>query len=270
MDYAELRNVFFKALEELKGAASPQLGVLRERIFKICCDRKHFEESQRTEFDRGYSLQITDLFWEFVISQVLGIGKDEENLKLPFFHITEFGKRCIETGEISVYDPTGLVDNLKKSTPELDSLIEEYLLEALVCFGRGCFKAATVMIGCASEQLFLLIIDAFKEHFSDSEKRKKFEKSIEKCSIKVVFDEFQKRFEILRKELRQNTQKDDWSITVASIFNLIRRYRNDAGHPQKIKIEKQTVLGLILIFCEYCKSGYELKDYFNQKKSKII
>lgn len=201
---------------------------------------------------------------------MLGIGGDPSNPDLPFFHVTNFGKDCIERGEITVYDPTGLIYELKQSVPDLDSIIEEYLREALVCFGRNCLKAATVMVGCAAERLFLLIADAFKEYFSDSTKRSKFEQSIQGRPIKRVLDEFQDRIERIQRELKQNTGRDDWDAVVTGIFNLIRRHRNEAGHPTGISIEKETVLSLILLFREYCKSGYELKSYFNQSQSQIL
>ena len=270
MDYTELRNVFFEALKKLSSVDCPQLGTLKRNIFEIACERGYFDSDKGYLFDRLHSLQITDLFWESLISGLVGIGGNESNPNLPFFHITDFGEKCIAKGEISVYDPTGLISNLKTTVPNLDVTIEEYLIEALSCFGRNCFRSSTVMIGCAAECLFLMIVEAFKKHYSNVNQLRKFEKAIANRSIKKVFDEFQSKIQIIQRELKQNTKRDDWDTLVSGIFNLIRRHRNEAGHPTGITVEKETVLSLILLFREYCKSGYVLKQYFDQSKSQIL
>jgi hypothetical protein len=250
MDYTELRNVFFEALKNLSSVDCPQLGTLETAIFEIACKRGYFDRDKGHIFYQSHTLQIRDLFWESIISGLLGIGGNESNLILPFFHITDFGKKCIAKGEISVYDPTGLIANLKTTVPNLDVTIEEYLQEALSCFGRNCFRSSTVMIGCAAECLFLMIVEAFKRHYSNVNQLRKFEKAIANCPIKRVFDEFQSKLQLIQHELKQNTKRDDWDMLVSGIFNLIRRYRNEAGHPTGITIEKETVLSIILLFRE--------------------
>lgn len=270
MDYTELRNVFFEALQRLSSVDCPQLGTLQNTAFQIAREKGYYEVDKKYMFDRIHGLQITDLFWESLIAGLVGIGGNESNPELPFFHITNFGKECIERGEISVYDPTGLVANLKMTIPDLDAIIEEYLREALSSFSRNCFRSSTVMIGCAAECLFLMTIDSFKSHFIHADQLRKFEKAIENRPIKRIFDEFQSKLQIIKNELKQYTKRDDWDTLVSGIFNLIRRHRNEAGHPTGVRVEKETVLSLILLFREYCKSGYELKQYFEQSKSEIL
>jgi hypothetical protein len=270
MDYSELRNVYHTALTRISSQDHLQLGKLENMAFDVACEKGYFQEEMRSDFNRQHRLQITDLFWESLISGIVGIGADEANPNLPFFHITDFGRDCIQKGEISVYDPTGLISDLRSKVPDLDGILEEYLREALLCFGRNCLKASTVMIGCAAERLFLMIVDAFKEYFADQNERARFERAIDGRPIKRILDQFQNRIERIGVELRQSTRRDDWDTVVSGIFNLIRRHRNEAGHPTGISIEKETVLSLILLFREYCKSGYTLKNHFRRSKSQIL
>ncbi len=48
------------------------------------------------------------------------------------------------------------------------------------------------------------------------------------------------------------------------IFEMIRNYRNDAGHPSGKSISREQVYANLQVFIAYCKKVYQLKDFFER------
>ena len=67
---------------------------------------------------------VQDAFWELVIQGVLAPGLNLENPNLPWFHLTEYGKKVLATGEFLPHDPTGYLQRFRTSVDSVDPTVE--------------------------------------------------------------------------------------------------------------------------------------------------
>jgi hypothetical protein len=213
--------------------------------------------------------KVRQIIWFLILEGVLVPGSDEFNASLPFLRVTDYGRKCLEAGEILPHDPEGYIEKLRQQVPGIDETIVIYVTEALQTFLRGNFLASAVMLGVASERAILLLIEAFMNSISNPEKRRKIQKKTEQTfSILKRFELFRKNIEPLKNVLR-NRVADDLDIILDGIFNLIRITRNDAGHPTGKKIDRTQAFANLRLFIPYCKRIYELIDYFQKNPTEL-
>ena len=206
--------------------------------------------------------KIRIMIWQLILQGIVVPGGYEHEPNFASLKITEYGKEVLETGEMLAYDPDGFMKGLRSSVPRIDDVILTYVEEALRSFMSGCYFASTVMLGVASEQGILLLIEQYENSIQDNARRSQFESDVEQArSIMRKFETFRKEIEPRKKELRQNVC-DDLDIQLDGIFNYIRINRNDAGHPTGRKMTRQEALSLITVFPNYIRTLYKLIDYF--------
>lgn len=75
--------------------------------------------------------------------------------------LTDFGKEWIKEQAVIPEDSQGYLTVLRQSIPKLDSVIEQYVNEALLTYNRCAFFAAAVMVGAASEKALYLLMEAY-------------------------------------------------------------------------------------------------------------
>lgn len=262
MDNTQLRAAFVEALKRVD-PVNTQFAVLTGEITNVALEKGFVDTTDY--FHRKYWDGINLLFWEHIISGVLAIGLNKDNPDHPFFRITKFGAKMLEDESILVYDPTGTIDSIKKQIDgEIDPVVREYFGEALICFGRGCLRAATVMVGVAAEKTFYNLADAFLSYLPDSE-GKKFKEAVEKKrSVSKIYDEFRKIIETRKRDIQNNIGRDDILYQMDSMFNMIRIDRNDQGHPKGIKPNKDSVLGNLLLFPQLYIISHRLIGFFEK------
>ncbi|MBI3097426.1 MAG: hypothetical protein HYY93_04145 [Planctomycetes bacterium] len=73
-------------------------------------------------------LCVREVFWNLVSIGILTPGTNESNLDLPWFRITEYGRRVIEDGEALPYDPTGYMESVRRRVNPADATVLAYLL----------------------------------------------------------------------------------------------------------------------------------------------
>jgi len=113
------------------------------------------------------------------VQGVLVPGLNDANQSFPFLRLTEYGKRCVQENQILPHDPDGYLREFHRAIPNVDPTITEYLTEGLQCYLRGLNRAAAVMLGGASEQAILLLIESYIGSISDAAVKERFESEIE-------------------------------------------------------------------------------------------
>ncbi|OGW72185.1 MAG: hypothetical protein A2Y02_00010 [Omnitrophica bacterium GWA2_52_12] len=211
---------------------------------------------------RRITALVQDVMWELIIQGVITPGRDTSNPNLPWFHLTEYGKKVLSAGEFLPHDPGGYLDKFRAVMGRVDPTVDTYLSESLNCFTRGCLVASVVMLGVASERVFLLICEAFKNAIENQKEKTDFERLLEIRSIKPKMDWIFKKVE----ELQRRTPKpfpDNVTIMLVSIFDFIRNQRNDLGHPRETppKVSRDDAYVNLRIFPGYAKMGNLIVDF---------
>ena len=218
------------------------------------------DNSELSYQDKG---RVQSIFWDLIIEGVIRPGlADGLNDKYPFFHVTERGEQVIREGDTSPYDPDGYLKRFTADIVAVDPVMMIYLNEALHTLRIGCLLSSTIALGCASEKLFLLLIEAYAKALPP-DRQGKFRKDVEGRMIKRQFDEFLKHLESAIKLKLPADLKDDLDVHVLGAFTLIRNMRNDAGHPTGKVIDRQQANANLILFPVYAKHVYRLIDWLN-------
>ena len=151
------------------------------------------------------------------------------NSGYPWLSITAHGAEAFMSEDWLPYDPEGYLRALKEKVPEMDDVTFAYIGESISAFNRRHLLSATITLGVASENLMLILIEAYTNWLEDLRKTK-FQKHIEDRRIATQYKEFKKEFTADVKSLPKELQSD-WEIYLDGIFNFVRLNRNDAGHP---------------------------------------
>src|ERR1700674_3108011 len=117
-------------------------------------------EGGRRFLERGDETLFVEVIWSLIIQGILVPGLDDSNQGWPFLRLTEYGRQCVEQERLLPHDPDGYLREFNRAVPGADQTIAEYVTESLQCYIHGLNRAAAVMLGAASEQAILLLIES--------------------------------------------------------------------------------------------------------------
>lgn len=187
---------------------------------------------------------------------------------LPYFHVTEYGLKCLQEKEVLPYDIDTYFDKIK-SIPSISEWVKFYIKEALQCYNANCMEASVIMLGLASEKMIdegiNSLLEYLSRHFSNIFSEMKHElANINKASEK--FSCYQKYFNkiknsIIDSEFKNMLPKVD-KVAFQAYSNFTRITRNELTHPSDTKMERIEVLMIFISFIKYCQIQYGFIDYF--------
>ena len=212
-------------------------------------------------------LLAIDILWDFMVQGILAPGKEGQNVRLPVFHITEYGKKVLEEGKFLPHDPSGYIERVQQTIENPDNTILAYLSESLECFLKNCFVASVVMLGVASEKAFLLLCESLLNSLADTKEKTKFQRILELRAIKPKFEWVFNKIQTIQNK-KPNPLPGNVNIMLSVIFDFIRRQRNDLGHPQENPpaVSREEVYVNLNIFPNYLKMVYQVKEYLQNNK----
>jgi hypothetical protein len=204
--------------------------------------------------------KVYEVVWGLILEGVFAPGWDWRNPNLPCLRLTEYGKKCVKAGETTPHDPDGYLDRLKNRCPSIDDLTLLYVGEALQTFRAGNHLATAVMIGVAAEQTLLHLAERVHNSLSTPDRQKKFQEATNGKPISKKHTEIQKRLKSPVTPI-SSTLGDVLDLQLDGIYDLIRRTRNDAGHPTGRKLDRYETHALLQLFSTYCGTVYDLMDW---------
>ena len=113
---------------------------------------------QRNQNEKVLKRVYADLLRNGEITSGIGIS----NMSPSFFEVTDKGDETFEYLNRDPGNPQGYLEHLSEKA-EIDNITKSYLNEALQTYNANCFKAAAVMLGCASERLILNLAEILVE-----------------------------------------------------------------------------------------------------------
>jgi hypothetical protein len=181
--------------------------------------------------------------------------------------ISEKGNQVLNNSDdFNPYDPDEYISRLKIRVPKIDETVLFYTSESLRAFNAECYLSTMVMLGVASEKAFLLMAESFalwlptnkSDHLLDTLKNSK-------QNMIAKFSEFRKRIEPCKPKLPAEFA-DNMALTLDSVLDLIRIYRNESGHPTGKITQKDDAFVMLQMFATYLKKLFSLIDYFSSTK----
>lgn len=271
MQMEEARGFVFQALRE---DGWNQWGSLLVTIGNIYAKARNIDRTRlfhgdsRQFLSKGEQTLIMEIVWSLIVQGILIPGVTEGNQGWPFLNLTEYGRKCIQEDRILPHDPDGFLRDFHREVPNADSTVVEYLTESLQCYIHGLHRSAAVMLGGASEQAILLMIESYANSIADPIAKQGFESSVQKNqSIFRKFQLFERKFSGIKHQMPKELI-DSVDSLLRGVFDLIRSSRNDAGHPAiRSSTGRDVVYSHLRLFTPYCKRIHDLIAWFSVNRT---
>jgi hypothetical protein len=182
--------------------------------------------------------------------------------------LTESGKAAAQDGAVNPDNSGEYLKRLKISVPKANTIVIQYASEAVITYNARCYLASAVMLGAASEAAFIDMALSFGNWLpSGGNEQKVFLESInsKRQNYLTKFAEFRKRVEKYKSQL-PNELSDGMALTMDSVLDLLRIYRNDAGHPTGKTISRYDAFINLQMFARYLQKLCALKEHFDSTK----
>ena len=200
-------------------------------------------------YDRHDALTIHEIIWELLIQGVLAPGKNSLNLNLPFFHVTDYGYDCLESGEIVLHDYDRYLHDLEASINEpLDFIIRAYVHAAQKAFLSGNYLATMSLLADAGSRCIDMLADMLDhvQHQDVARGEQTPREGLER--IRAILLSLH-----LKEELREEV-----GLHLQGLENLIAHTHARNGRPLAVSIGRQSAQGALLLFPQYVRTTYLL------------
>ena len=210
--------------------------------------------------------KLVEVIWDLLVQGILAPGMGSIHIQSSvFFHVTEYGRQCLEAGEVVPHDPDGYMKRLANRVGgQLDDIVALYVHESLLTFVARRYLASAVMLGVASERCVDMLCSQLVEHPASSDSGSKLEKDLERAGRSV-----KQRFDLVREKLLAEQLppqlRDALEIQLGGIFTLIRYTRNEAGHPAGRDVDRGIANANLGLFPSYCERVYGLLRHFGME-----
>ena len=206
-----------------------------------------------------------EVMWQLLMQGVITVGANESNPTLPFFRVTDYGQKVLEAERFIPHDATGYLDELRAVTGAIATDVTlTYVEEALRCFNSGCHVASVLLLGIAAESIFNHMCDIIRLSLKNRSEQKKLDSQL---PVKPRHRWIVQKYQNLPKSVQREQLPESLDMTLGSLYDLIRRQRNELGHPQEkppeLSREQAFVffrlfpgfVGDIQAFAEYCQQS---------------
>jgi hypothetical protein len=181
------------------------------------------------------------------------------------FLVTLKGQEWAQGGDLIPEDVAGFMKGLNTGVPNLDSVIKQYVQEALVTYERRAYFAAAVMIGAASEKTVYLLAEALERATQDQQEKKRLANAMQRRGLPDLFKAVSSTLQRAKKLIPYPVQEGA-AEHMLSFFEAIRVQRNDAVHPAAANVTPDKVYLSIAAFPNACKKVHDLVDWLKANR----
>lgn len=208
---------------------------------------------------------IMSAVWSLVSQRLAYIDYSDNNIESWTLYPTEAGSAAARDEMVNPDNSDKYLENLRTSVPQANEIILQYAREALTTYKAQCYLASSVMLGVASEAAFLDMARSFGNWLQSETEKQKFIDVLEKPRTSYIakFIEFRNKIEKYKTQIPEDFA-DSMALNLDSVLDLLRIYRNEAGHATGKKVTRDDVFINLQMFARYLKKLYALKDYFDQ------
>lgn len=263
-------------LEHLKNATNRrgelQFAHCLKAVEHIAEQRCPDEFSNGTGFRQEDGARLKHVIWDLILERVLvpsTANPRSLNDGWPFLSITDHGQKVIEEQRPVPYDPDGYLARLHQNTGGLHGTVTAYLSEALTTFRTGNTMASAVMLGAASEMLFVELCESIGDSLAAPNEQSAFrDKTGQRKKMVQRVQAVSGWLSQKRSQLPEEWKSTERHQLVQKIADLIRKRRNDTGHPQDPpeRPSHEEMYALLMIFPDYCEKLYSLKNWLLSRR----
>jgi hypothetical protein len=234
---------------------------LRSAVFEVLKRNPHThfravenDVRQRVEaYERRDVLVLNEILWDLLRQGVLAPGKNSLNPDLPFLHVTEYGARCLEEGDILVHDPDRFVERLTQMTAgDAPDVVRESARLALLTLLDDRPSACLILLAHAAERVLGDLVEALiRRGRKDGRGTKRLEAA---RGVPGRLPDAVKRASLgraLPQELAEEAERQ-----ISGLAGLVQRVRAPDGAPQVPEADRDLALAHALLFLDHCRFAY--------------
>jgi hypothetical protein len=178
--------------------------------------------------------------------------------------LTKRGREWVEGQDPIPELPAEYLTALQRMVPNLDEVVREYVVEGLGSFEHDRFRAASVMIGAASEKALYMLAEKMLDAISAPRWKEKFSTSLKRRDLTELFDQMRNVLERANNlPGRPFEIFDGGQDHLVSLIKAIQVQRNNAVHPMNEKISDDTVRLSYFAFPYALQKIEQLRDWFS-------
>jgi len=208
------------------------------------------------------AFHMTEVFWQLMIEGILAPGMNAANQNLPWFHVTDYGRKVLREEAGHPHDEVGYLERVRARVPNPDATVLAYLTEALSTFRRGTPVASTVMLGIAAERVFLMVCDSFLVALRDPAERAALGAILQRFPMKPKLDWIHAKVSNLQNQ-RLPGLPENAALMVTAVYDFLRTQRNDLGHPRDSPpaVDREDAFVNLQMFPRYYQIAEELRQF---------
>lgn len=189
-----------------------------------------FVEFDPPQLRSRFVILANEIMWQLLMQGVITVGMDASNPTLPYFRITDYGQKVLEAERFIPHDAAGYLEDLRAITGVIATDVTiAYVEEALNCFNSGCHTASVLLLGVAAESIFNHMCDIMRSSLRKSIEQAKLDPQL---PVKPRHRWVVQKYQSLPQSVRRQQLPESLDMTLTSLYDLIRRQRNELGHPQ--------------------------------------
>src|SRR5262249_52415872 len=206
-------------------------------------------------------------FWQLLVEGIVAPGMNSHNQNLPWFHVTEYGRRILAEEGGHPHDEAAYLGRLRTRVPQPDPTVLAYLVEALTTFRRGSPVASTVMLGIAAERVFLMVCDSLLGALSDPSEQTALTAILQRFPMKPKLDWVHAKLLTLQNR-RLSGLPDNVGLMVTAVYDFLRTQRNDLGHPRDVPpvVDREDAFANLQMFPRYYQIAEEFRAFLTANK----
>jgi hypothetical protein len=207
--------------------------------------------------------QIMEAVWSLISQGLAYIDYSPSSADNWALHLSRAGEATANDQGINPDSPGDYLRRLQEDVPQASDTVHRFLNEAVSSYTNGCYLASAVMLGVASEAAFHEMAVSFG-HWLPSNEGEKILSLIAKRNVAYLakFEEFRKKLEPRKSDIPADLS-DGMALTLDSILDLLRIYRNEAGHPWGKQIDRSQARINLEMFVRYLQRMYAFKAFFD-------
>lgn len=204
---------------------------------------------------------INEVLWSMLGQGLIHIDMSQPAHENWEWRLSSAGRAASTDAEVNPDDPQGYLAYVKRVVPSASPVTMMYLEESVLSYIARRYLASAVMLGVAAESSFLEMADAFG-HWLPSVESAKFRQVLgSRQGYVAKFIEFRKRLEP-KKPILPSELADNMTLTLDSVVDVLRIYRNDAGHPTGRQIDREDAFINLQMAARAIQKLYTLKSFF--------
>lgn len=223
-----------------------------------------FVEFDPPRLRRRFLVLANEVMWQLLVQGVITVGMNASNPNLPFFRITDYGQKVLEAERFIPHDATGYLEDLRAVTGVVATDVAiAYVEEALRCFNSGCHVASVLLLGVAAESVFNHMCEIVRASLKDGNERKKLDPQL---PVKPRHRWLVQKYQNLPRKVRREQLPESLDMTLTSLYDLIRRQRNEFGHPQDQppELSREEAFIFFRLFPGFVSDAQALAEYCQQ------